>query len=67
MDSPSHGQGVKDKKLTVRGWALNDSGVKAVKVYVDGKFVGNAKTGISRPDVNNKYQDIRVEIIVDIL
>ena len=54
MDSPSHGQEVKDKKLTVRGWALNDSGVKAVKVYVDGKFVGNAKTGISRPDVNNK-------------
>jgi N-acetylmuramoyl-L-alanine amidase len=34
------------------GWALDLEGVKAVKILVDGTFIGFATLGIARPDVN---------------
>ncbi|GAA0179314.1 hypothetical protein SH2C18_22060 [Clostridium sediminicola] len=39
----------------VSGWALNDSGVKEVKIYVDGEYTGNATSGLARPDVDGVY------------
>ena len=42
-------------ELTVRGWALNDSGVKNVGIFIDGKWVKNANYGSSRPDVNKVF------------
>ena len=41
--------------INVRGWAISQSGIKEVKVYVDDKFVANAAIGKSRPDVKNVY------------
>ncbi|WP_238903653.1 N-acetylmuramoyl-L-alanine amidase [Clostridium sp. YIM B02506] len=41
--------------IKVRGWAISQSGIKEVKVYVDDKFVANAALGTSRPDVKNVY------------
>ncbi|MGL5870742.1 N-acetylmuramoyl-L-alanine amidase, partial [Clostridium chrysemydis] len=54
IDSPNDGIKVTDK-LTVEGWALNPSGVKEVRAYVDGKFVTKIKSGIVREDVNSAY------------
>lgn len=41
--------------IRVRGWALNESGIKEVKIYVQDKYLGNASIGKSRPDVKNVY------------
>lgn len=55
VDSPNQNEVVKNNSVSVRGWALNSSGVKEVKVYVDDKYIKNAEYGIERPDVNNAY------------
>lgn len=43
------------QNLQISGWALNSSGIKNINVYVDGKSLGQATTGISRPDVKAAY------------
>ena len=55
VNSPKQNEIIKDNSLYIRGWALNDSGVKEVKVSVDGKYIGNAQYGLLRTDVNNVY------------
>ena len=54
IDEPSANSTVKGN-VKVRGWALNESGIREVKIYVQGKYVGNAALGKSRPDVKNAY------------
>ncbi|MEE4272813.1 MAG: hypothetical protein V2I67_14155 [Thermoanaerobaculales bacterium] len=39
----------------VTGWALDDSAVQFVEILVDGLSVGNAVTGIHRPDIGQMY------------
>ncbi|CEQ10472.1 mannosyl-glycoprotein endo-beta-N-acetylglucosaminidase [[Clostridium] sordellii] len=46
---------IENKDIKVRGWALNSSGVREVKIYVDGKYKGNAEVGKERLDVNVAY------------
>lgn len=41
--------------VKLRGWALNESGVLAVDVYVDGKYVKTLNVDKERDDVNNAY------------
>ena len=53
IDSP---KGTVDNlDIKVQGWALNASGTKEVKVYIDNELKGSANLGISRQDVNNAY------------
>ncbi|MEO8276243.1 MAG: hypothetical protein ABI639_08475 [Thermoanaerobaculia bacterium] len=39
----------------VFGWALDPEGISGVQVWLDGTFVGDAETGIFRPDVLAYY------------
>jgi len=39
----------------VTGWALDDSGIRFVEILVDGLSVGNAVTGVHRPDIAHIY------------
>ncbi|SHE70257.1 SH3 domain-containing protein, partial [Alkalibacter saccharofermentans] len=55
IDAPLSNQSINNQDVLVRGWALNGSGVKEVRVSVNGTHIGNAQTGLSRPDVNNAY------------
>ncbi len=55
LDEPTTNFTVKAGKLKIRGWALADSGVKEVRVYVDGKDLGTVPYGTSRADVNKVY------------
>ncbi|CEQ10471.1 mannosyl-glycoprotein endo-beta-N-acetylglucosaminidase [[Clostridium] sordellii] len=55
IDEPHGSITINDKLLKVRGWTLNSSGVKEVKIYVDGKYKGNADIGLDRPDVSSVY------------
>lgn len=41
--------------LDVFGWVLDQSGIKEVKVLLDGNYVGSAKTNLSREDVDAVY------------
>ena len=54
IDTPSAGSTV-NGMINVRGWILDNSGVSKIEVLVDGQVVGQAKYGISRPDVLNVF------------
>ena len=55
IDSPWGTQSVKSNKLTVNGWSLSSSGVKEVKVYVDGKLQKSTTSFSERKDVIQAY------------
>lgn len=57
VDTPADNTDIKSgtNDINVVGWSLNYSGVKAVKVSVDGVEKGNANLGLSRPDVNKVF------------
>ena len=42
-------------KVNVSGWALDDTAVSSVDVYVDGVLAGNAMYGGNRSDVGNDF------------
>ena len=44
--------------VVFRGWALNEQGVAAVEVIVDGNYVGSAAYGFPRNDVADVYPHI---------
>jgi hypothetical protein len=39
----------------VSGWVLDDSGIRGVQIYVDGKYVIDARLGLDRPDVSKAH------------
>ena len=55
LDEPTSNSTVASGELKIRGWALADSGIKEVRVYVDGKDLGTVTYGTTRTDVNNAY------------
>ena len=54
LDEPNNNITAKGT-VKVRGWALESSGVKEVRVYVDGKDLGTITYGTTRTDVNKAY------------
>ena len=55
LDEPNNNVTVRSTTVSFRGWALAASGVKEVRVYVDGKDLGTVTYGTKRTDVNNAY------------
>ena len=55
LDEPTSGTVTTTGELKVRGWAVASSGIKEVRVYVDGIDLGTIAYGTSRPDVNSVY------------
>ena len=51
IDTPRYSQ-VNTNKLSVQGWSLDVYGVQKVQVYVDNAYKSDARTRVSRPDVN---------------
>ncbi|MDY4079433.1 MAG: Ig-like domain-containing protein, partial [Clostridium sp.] len=56
LDSPKKYSSYKDN-LVISGWALSDSGIKQMDVYIDDKFYKGIDTGILRDDVYKVYPD----------
>jgi len=54
MDQPRGGETLRGI-VELRGWALSESGIAQVLVYVDRNYVAAATLGISRPDVAKVY------------
>ena len=57
LDYPVVNQVVTSSKIDIKGWILNTNGVKEIKAYIDGTFIGNVITGLSRPDVAQVYPE----------
>ena len=55
LDAPTNNIVVTDGNLKIRGWALDQAGVKEVRVYIDNKDFGAVTYGTTRSDVNNAY------------
>ncbi|MDO4925306.1 MAG: N-acetylmuramoyl-L-alanine amidase [Turicibacter sp.] len=55
LDEPTSNSIAGSKTLKIRGWALDSSGIKEVRVYVDGKDLGTVAYGTTRTDVNKVY------------
>ncbi|NGU67722.1 hypothetical protein G6Z27_13420, partial [Clostridium perfringens] len=55
IDIPQNEYIVKDNSIQVKGWALNLSGVKEVKIYINNKYLKSANINESRVDVDVAY------------
>ncbi|MDP4143923.1 MAG: N-acetylmuramoyl-L-alanine amidase [Bacillota bacterium] len=64
IESPTSNQIISldsTKTINISGWALSKSPLNTAKVLVDGNFVGQATTGISRKDVNSLFPGYGVD------
>lgn len=58
IDKISQDEGSNHKAiLSIKGWSIDFSGVEKVEIYIDGKYVQDAKINGSRPDVQTAYPD----------
>jgi hypothetical protein len=54
IDIPAEGATV-DPYIRVTGWAVDESGVKGVRIYFDDELMVTAPIVTKRPDINEKY------------
>ena len=54
VDAPADGARV-PMAGPIAGWALDDRGIREVRIYVDGRFVNMTPLNTSRPDVAKAY------------
>ncbi|MCW5980942.1 MAG: hypothetical protein KIT09_22870 [Bryobacteraceae bacterium] len=54
LDAPQPGETIRGS-YKIRGWALDESGIRDVAVYVDRSFAGTARIGLHRPDLIATY------------
>jgi hypothetical protein len=54
VETPVDGARVQ-ARTDVAGWALDDHGLKEIRLYVDGRFAGVAPLKFERPDVKKTY------------
>jgi len=45
-------------KVDVSGWALSETGIESVSIYVDRTFVADCSAGLLRPDVTKAYPNM---------
>ncbi|WP_160674321.1 N-acetylmuramoyl-L-alanine amidase [Clostridium sp. C8-1-8] len=55
IDTVRDGQDLNRGQVNLGGWAVNYSGVRSAKVYLDNNYLGDANIGFSRPDVKAAY------------
>lgn len=55
IDTPSMSQVISGTSFDIRGWSLNATGVKEIKIYIDNVYSGNATSGLDRSDVNAAF------------
>jgi hypothetical protein len=60
VDMPS-ANAVVPPQFPVAGWALDDTGIDAVRLYVDGRYVMSTHLETDRPDVTKAFPQYTVE------
>ena len=54
IDAPAQGAGV-ERQVQLYGWAVDDEGVKEVRIFVDGKYAARTTLTAARPDVTKAH------------
>jgi hypothetical protein len=54
IDAPSAGAGV-GRQIQMYGWAVDDQGVREIRIFVDGKFIAKTTLSVARPDVASAH------------
>jgi predicted amidohydrolase YtcJ len=54
VDGPAPGESISGT-FNVYGWALDDTPIERVEIYLDDQYIGDAVYGDPRPDVANDY------------
>lgn len=54
MDGPTEGASI-GLVSSAGGWAIDDRGIREVRVYIDGRFVNSSPLNTPRPDVAKVY------------
>lgn len=49
--------------VIIGGWAIHESGIRSVEIYVDREFVMTANVGLERPDVVKVFPSFGKEMI----
>ena len=55
VETPTEDQTIDKTAFDINGWALNSTGVKEIKIYIDNVYTGSATNGLSRSDVNDVF------------
>ncbi|WP_052447472.1 Ig-like domain-containing protein [Clostridium polynesiense] len=55
IDEPGLNASTLENSIKVSGWAINSSGVKNIRLLLDGKLIANLQPTIDRPDVQKVY------------
>lgn len=55
VETPISNSTTTQKDINIKGWALNDSEIKVIQYYLNGKLVGTSSAGITRSTVNSAY------------
>ncbi|MBE6047341.1 MAG: hypothetical protein E7213_02855, partial [Clostridium sp.] len=55
IDSPTEKLKVSGNKLNVSGWAISNTAIKSINIYVDGALKKTIVANLSRPDVQKAY------------
>jgi hypothetical protein len=55
IDEPLNNSTFESDNIFCSGWAFSDKGLKKIKVFIDGVYVGDANYGIIRNDLNLVY------------
>lgn len=58
VDRPTANQHVA-RHVDVAGWALDDTGLREVRIYVDGRFKAAVGLEVDRPDVSKAFPNFR--------
>jgi beta-N-acetylglucosaminidase len=51
VETPINNFTTTQRDINISGWVLNDSGIKEIQYYLNGKLVGTSSDGITRNDV----------------
>lgn len=59
IESPVNSSSIHDENLNIDGWALNDSGINHINIYLDDKYIGKTTVKYPRTDVTNTFKNYK--------
>lgn len=62
IDFPYNNLSTASNTIKISGWSANSSGIKDIKILIDGKLVGNTKADKDRLDVQKAYYQYNIPL-----
>ncbi|MBU3091668.1 glucosaminidase domain-containing protein [Clostridium sp. CM028] len=55
VETPSEAQSISGESFNIKGWSLNATGIREIKIYIDNVYTANATYELDRSDVNAAF------------